>query len=267
MKTQTVNSIFNLVTGMRKSIIKIILCTLFLSAFAIGHSHAGTWRDEFDEAKLNDWERIVKENPLSAAWETEGGLLIASIKKPKQVQVRASDFLRWKARQFQLARLTVVGEEIRYERFNQDVKGELSLFLGKRKPAPDLAEGYIFNPGATEKMVLSANGVYKMGKVKARYNDRFQLASDHLKVVFDTGKFQLFTQDILLTEFFDDEIVLIDVVGLIVTYRPLGDWSMASISTFSISGRDIPNHNSLDVQLRETQLTTTWGALKRSEQY
>lgn len=56
-------------------------------------------------------------------------------------------------------------------------------------------------------------------------------------------------------------------VGLVVFYRHNADISMASISTFSISGRDIPNHNSLDVQLRMPQLTTIWGTLKHSLEY
>ncbi len=237
------------------------------STFAVGYSQAGTWRDAFDETKLNDWERILEDNPWSAAWEVEEGLLIASIKKPPQIQVNASDLLIWKARQFQLPRLTVIAEEMRYGQFQHNGKSEFSLFLGKRLPAPDFIEGYMFSPEDTEKMTLTAKGVYRIGKVKAQYHDRFQLTTNHLKVVFDTGKFRLFTQDILLTEFFDDEIVLIDVVGLIISYRPFGDQSMASINTFSISGQDIPNHNYLDVKLRGTHLTSTWGTLKGSDHH
>ena len=254
--------IFNLVTHMGKYIIKIGLWTVLLSAFA-GYSHAGTWRDEFDGENLNGWERGLEVNRWSATWETENGLLSVRIEKPEQWHIRAADFLHWNPHQFQLNRLVVVGKEIHYERFAQDVKGNLCLFLGKRKPAPDFAEGYIFCPSFTEEMEFSEKGVYKRGKFKALYIDRFKFTSEHLKVVFDKGKFQLRTHDILLTDFFDDEIDFIDVVGLIVLYVPFGAWSTASISTFSISGRDIPNHNSLDVQLRNTQLTTTWGKLKR----
>ena len=254
--------IFNLVTHMRKYIIKIGLWTVLLSAFA-GYSHAGTWRDEFDGENLNGWERGLEVNRWSATWETENGLLSARIEKPEQVHIRAADFLHWNAHQFRLNRLVVVGEEIYCEWFARDAKGELCLFLGKRKPAPDFAEGYIFCPCFTEKMKFSEKGVYQRGEHKADYIDRLKFTTEHLKVVFDKGKFQLWTYDILLIDFFDDEIDFIDIVGLIVLYVPFRDWSTASISTYSISGRDIPNHNSLDVQLRNTQLTTTWGKLKR----
>ena len=250
---------------MRKYIIIITLFVLLSITFAVGYSQAGTWKDVFENTKLNDWERILENNPWSAAWETEEGFLLASIKKPPQIQVNASDLLIWKARRFQLPRLTVLAEEIRYGQFQHNNNSELSLFLGKRQPAPDLIEGYMFSPEDTEKMTLTAKGVYRLGKVKAQYHDRFQLTTNHLKVVFDTGKFRLFTQDILLTEFFDDEIVLIDVVGLIISYRPFGDQSIATIDTFSISGQDIPNHNYLDVQFRVTHLTSTWGTLKDSD--
>ena len=255
--------IFNLVTHMRKYIIKIGLWTVLLSAFTIGYSYAGTWRDLFDGENLNGWERTVKENRWSATWKIENGLLFARIEKPKQVQIRAADFLQWKAHKLQLNKLVVVGEEMYCELFDRDDEGELCLFLGKRKPAPDFAEGYIFSPCSTEEMEFSEKGVYKVDETKASYLDRLKFTTEHLKVVFDTGKFRLITKDILLTEFFDANIVSIDVIGLIVLYRHSGDWSTASISTFSISGRDIPNHNSLDVQLQNTQLTTTWGKLKR----
>lgn len=244
---------------------KYITITVLLSLTLCGLSHAGTWRDEFDEAKLNDWERILDDNPWSATWETEAGLLVTSIMKPKHILVNASDLLRWKARQFQLPRLTVVSKGIQYKRFENNVSSDLSIFLGKRKPAPDFIEGYVFSPEYTEELTITAKGVYKFGKVKAQYHDRFHVTTYHLKVTFDAGKFRLFTQDILLTEFIDDEIVLIDVVGLIISYRPFGDHSMASLNSFSISGKDIPNHNSLDVQLRGTHLTSTWGSLKSSE--
>lgn len=242
-----------------------ITITVLLSLILCGLSHAGTWRDEFDEAKLNDWERIFDDNPWSATWETEGGLLTTSIMKPKHILDNASDLLRWKARQFQLPRLTVVSKGIHYGQFQHNVRSELSLFLGKRKPAPNFIEGYVFSPEDTEKLTITEKGVYNFGKVKAKYHDRFHVTTNHLKVIFDTGKFRLFTQDILLTEFIDDEIVLIDVVGLIISYRPSGDHSMASLNAFSISGQDIPNHNYLDVHLRGTHLTSTWGSLKSSE--
>ena len=254
--------IFNLVPHMREYIIKIGLWTVLLSTFTIGHSYAGTWRELFD-GHLNRWERGIKENRWSTTWKTENGLLFARIKKPEQWGITAADFLQWKAHKLQLNKLVVVGEEIYCEWFARDAEGELCLFLGKRKPSPGFAKGYIFSPCFTAEMEFSEEGVYKDGITKAIYRDRLKFTAEHLKVVFDTGKFRLITKDILLSEFFDADIVSIDVIGLIVLYIHFGDWSTASISTFSVSGQDIPNHNSLDVQLQNTQLTTTWGKLKR----
>ena len=258
--------IFNFALHIRKYFIKIAICAVFLSALTIGHGYAGVWKDLFDEPELIGWERIVEDNPWFASWEFDGlvpGILIGTIEEAKQEQVTAADFLHWNAHQFQLAKVAVVGEEIRYLRGNRNVSGELCLFLGKRQPEPEFAAGYIFSPEKTTKMQFTANGVYKIGEVKVNYDDRFRLTSGHLKVVFDAGKFQLYTQKLLITEFFDSDIPMIDVAGLMVVHKPPGSWFDATISTFSISGNGIPNHNFLDVQMHETQLTTTWGALKR----
>ena len=258
--------ILNFALHMRKYFIKIAIWAVLLSALTIGHGYAGVWKDLFDEPELIGWERIVEDNPWFASWEFDGlvpGILIGTIEEAKQEQVTAADFLHWNAHQFQLTKVTVVGEEIHYLRGNMNNSGEFCMFLGKRQPEPDFAAGYIFSPEKTTKMQFTANGIYKIGEVKVNYDDRFRLTSGHLKVVFDAGKFQLYTQNILITEFFDAEIPMIDVAGLMVIHRPPGSWFDATISSFSISGDGIPNHNSLDVQMQETQLTTTWGALKR----
>ena len=258
--------IFNLVMGRKQTTIVAILCSVILSVFIIGHSHAGTWRDDFDRNELNGWERIVEENPWFAKWilQDDPGRLYGRIVKPKQEGVTAADFLHWNLHKFQLKHLTVVGEEIHYNRNAHNRSGELCLFLGKRQTEPNFAEGYIFSPEKATKMQFTANGVYKRGEVKADYSLMFRLtSSSKLKVVFSNGKFRLFTQDLLITEFFDVEIPTIDVVGLMVVFEFPGQWFVGDILTFSVSGQGIPNHNSLDVQLRSTQLTTTWGELKR----
>ena len=271
MKIKTINTnsrflcVFNIVVCMRKHIFNIMLWTVLLSACIIEANHAGTWIDDFDGEVLNGWERIVEENPWFAKWGLidDPGRLYGDIVKPKQEDVTAADFLHWNAHQFQLDRLTVVGEEMRYPRHAPDISGELCLFLGKRQTEPNFAKGYIFSPEKATQMQFTANGVYKKGEVKADYSLMFRLTSGNLKVVFRNGKFRFFTQDLPITEFFDDEIPMIDVVGLMVVHKFPGRWFNSSISTFSISGQGIPNHNSLDVQLQGTQLTTTWGELKR----
>ena len=257
--------IFNLATGMKKHIVKTLLCAVLLGTFAIGHNHAGTWRDEFDGNELNGWERIFEEDPWFVEWELidEPFRLFSSIFMPKEADVTAADFLYWNAHPFQLDKLKVVGEEIRYPRHAPDISGELCLFLGKRQAAPDFATGYIVSPERVTKMQFTENGVYKKGEVKAEYGLMFRLTSGDLKVFFDTGTFQIFTQDLFITEFFDVEIPTIDVVGLMVAFEFPGRWFDGTISAFSVSGSSIPNHNVLDVRLESAHLTTTWGALKR----
>ncbi|MDE0638053.1 MAG: hypothetical protein OXI43_19610 [Candidatus Poribacteria bacterium] len=265
--------IFNLTAFRKKRVMKIVLCAILLTTYAIVPSHAGTWRDDFDDINLNGWERIVEENPWFADWEVSPftiGRFLAVIEKPEQKQGTAADFLHWNAHQFQLDKITVVGDEIRYPRVpnKPGMPGELCLFLGKRQPSPDFAEGYIFSPEKTTRIQFTENGVYKKGEVKEDYALMFRLTSEHLKVVFEVGKFQLWTQDLLITEFFDDDIPMIDVVGLISVCEFLGQWFDGTISTFSITGSGIPQYYLLDeqlreVQLRERQLTTTWGKLKR----
>ena len=73
----------------------------------------------------------------------------------------------------------------------------------------------------------------------------------------------LFTQDLFIEEFIDADINPVDVIGLVVLNRLPGRRFIGRISTFSVSGKDIPNNNTLNVHQHSTQVTTTWGELKR----
>ena len=270
--------IFDPYSFVRKYLILLVSYAILLSACTIESSHADTWIDDFDEEDHNGWELVVKGRPFFAKWTTfkdnpgwlpvDEGYLEGHIQKPHAEHLTAADFLHWNAPQFQLENLTAVGEEINYVRHHRDVSGELGFFLGKRLPNPDFAEGYIFSPEKTTKMKFSDKGVFKIGEVKADYKLMFRLTSENLRVIFDTGIFQLFTQDLLITEFFDAEITKIDVVGMMVVFEFPGNWFNGTISTFSISDSGILQPNNFneqarEVQLREMQLTTTWGELKR----
>lgn len=270
--------IFHPYSCKRKYIFFVASCVIFFSTYTIVLSNADTWIDDFDEGDLKGWVRVVKGMPFFVRWRTTidipgwlpvgEGHLSGRIHRPDGEHLTAADFLHWNAHQFQQEKLTVVCEDINYVLHKREVSGELGLFLGKRLPEPNFAEGYIFSPEKTTKMRFSDKGVFKKGGVRADYALMFRLTSGNLRVVFDTGKFQLFTQDLLITEFFDAEMTKIDVIGMMVVFEFPGDWFNGTISTISISASGIPENNILDkqvreVQLREMQLTTTWGKLKR----
>ena len=209
----------------RKYITNIVLWTVLLSVFLSEHGYAGTWRDTFDGNELNGWERIVEENPWRADWKLVKGALYSDIVNRPPEQFTIADFLRWNAHQFELNRITVEGKEINYSLHGQILlSGQFCLFLGKQKPAPDFAEGYIFSPEETAKMRFSVTGEFIKGETQAKYGLMWRLTRGHLKVVFDTGRFQLFAQDILVTEFSDANIDVIDVVGLLILCDWHADW-------------------------------------------
>ena len=49
------------------------------------------------------------------------------LRNHKREHLTAADFLRWNAHQFQLEKLTVVGDEIDYVRHRREVSGELGF--------------------------------------------------------------------------------------------------------------------------------------------
>ena len=257
--------ILNVVPGRKKHIVRMVFCTAFLSCFLSGSIYAGTWREQFDDKDLNGWERIREDNPWNADWISIDSFLYSEVFNRKQEHLTKADFLHWNAHQFRLKRISVESEEINYLLRGRAISmsGQLCLFIGKRIPEPDFAEGYIISPEEISKMRFSEKGDFTKGESIAEYDLMWRLTRGNLKVAFNAGQFRLFTQHILVTEFFDPDITLIDVVGLLILCDSDADWFEGSISTFSVSGEGIPNHNFLDIQLRQEHLTTTWGALKR----
>lgn len=261
-------SIFKLVLGRKQIIIKSFLSLVLLIVFLSGHSYAEVWNDSFDEG-LKGWEQFRKGNNWNAKWEAVAGILFANIQNlgdlPHICDKNSGDFLHWKIIQFNFEQLTIVGEEITYPQEGEDGMGELCLFIGKRQDDPDLAvQGYIISPEEVSKVTLSEIGRYSRGKTKAWYGNIFQKTTRNLTVVFDTGHFKVYTNGDLITEFIDENLKTIDIVGLLITGHVGGQWFGSRISSISITDKVIPKGN-LAVQLRDTQLTTTWGQLKQFE--
>ncbi len=247
-------------------IVKPFLSLVLLCVFLSGYSYAAVWNDSFDE-KLIGWERFW--GGRNVKWQVLAGFLFANIdnvgKLPPICGENTGDFLRWKISRSNFEQLTIVGEELTYPQEGKYGLGELCLFIGKRQDDPGLViEGYIVSPEEVSKVTLSKNDGYRRGKTKAWYGDKFQKTTQNLTAVFDTGHFQVQTGDDLIAEFDDENIKSIDTVGLFLTCHLRGMWFGSRISSISLTDNAIIKPN-LAVQLRGTQLTTSWGALKRSE--
>lgn len=266
-KFYTFLPIFRTVIDKKKIVLKSFLSLVLVCVLLCGHSYAEVWKDSFDDEKLKGWERIWLGNRGDTEWKAVAGLLFVNIdsheRLPPVCDKNTAEFLHWKIVQFNFEQLTIVGEEIIYPQEGEEGMGELCLFIGKRQDDPDLtAQGYIVSPEEVSKVTISEKGKYSRGKTKAWYGDIFQDTTRNLTAVFDSGHFQVYTNDDLITEFTDENLKTIDIVGLLITCHHGGRWFGSRISSISISDKAIIQHN-LAVQLRGTQLTTTWGALKR----
>ncbi len=260
--------IFSTVIDKKMVILKTFLSLVLLCVFLSGHSYAEVWSDSFDDEELKGWERNWQGNILRVKWEAVAGFLFANIQKddlPQICEKNTADFLHWKIIQFNFEQLTIVGEEIIYPQEGREGMGELCLFIGKRQDDPDLTvQGYIVSPEEVSKVTFREIGRYSRGKTKAWYGNIFQDTTRNLTAVFDSGHFQVRTNDDLITEFVDENLKTIDIVGLLITCHRGGQWFGSRISSISISDEAIIKPN-LAVQLRGTQLTTTWGDLKQFE--
>ncbi len=251
----------------KQTIIKSFLSLVLLCVFLNGYSNAKVWKDSFDNGDLKGWERIWLGNQGRSSWHVVGGFLFANIdifgKLPPICDKNTAEFLHWKIIEFDFDQLTIVGEEISYPQEGKDGMGELCLFIGKRQDDPDLsAEGYIVSPEEISKVTFSKNGKYSRGKTKAWYGDIFKDTTRNLRTVFDSGHFQVWTNNRLITEFLDENLKTIDIVGLLTTCHVGGQWFGSRISSISITDKATIDRN-LAVKLHGSQLTTTWGALKR----
>ena len=249
---------------------KLAFSVVLLSILCILNGNAGNWVEQFDDELTKGWERISGVAEWRVRWEAVEGILFTEIRRPElpgSCEETDADFLHWTAHQFRLDSLTVIGSEIVYPPPGRNTWGQLALFLGKRQTSPDfVAKGYYFSPEMATEVTFRENEGYTKGKTISVYDKQFKLTTKNLKVTFDSGKFRVLSGTMLLSDFNDVTIPEIDVVGLLTICHNEGDWFGGSISSFSISGSGIPNHNqSLDVQLRDTQLSTTWARLKEFE--
>ena len=89
---------------------------------------------------------------------------------------------------------------------------------------------------------------------------RFQHEIQHLKIVFDGGRFQVFSAENLVAEFVDVEFLTINLLGLMI-FGPLAVG--ANMDEFSISGPGIPDGAEKVAVRSLKKLATAWGGIKR----
>lgn len=219
--------------------------------------HAGQWRDTFEQEDLPDWTLLSEkaEKIWESEWKVSNGNLNVNIKLVRDLEI--SDFLQWTARQLDTQSLIVKVHSMDTFRVNDMPQGELGVFLGKDLPRgkDDFATGYFFSKIYVDAIQFDKNGKYIKGDKKASFFHRLQL-----EIQFQAGHFWLFSEDVLLTEFVDPELLRINVVGLLALTNGVADEFRGRLDTFIISAPQIPNNN-FAVQSKG-KLVTTWSKLK-----
>lgn len=252
-----------------RSIIPVLLISVILCVILRCPCYAKVWKDSFDDEELKGWEHIWLGNQDGTKWEAVAGFLFANIRNagalPPGCDKNTAGFLHWKIVEFNFEQLTMIAEEITYPQEGEDGMGELCLFIGKRQDETELAaEGYIVSPEEISKVTFSEKDGYSRGKTKAWYGKIFKDTTRNLTTVYDSGHFQVWTNQHLITEFLDENLKTIDIVGLLITCHFGGHWFGSRITSISITDKATTDR-SLAVRLRGTQLTTTWGLLKQFE--
>jgi hypothetical protein len=85
---------------------------------------------------------------------------------------------------------------------------------------------------------------------------------EQIKVVFDSGRFQVFSEYELLMEFIDEQFPEISVVGILA--GPTDGSDSDILDNFHVSGPDIPDGSGdgMAVTARD-KFAITWGQVKR----
>ncbi len=248
---------------LKKSLIKsrmlYVLIFLLISWF-ITIGHTGTWRDNFNDDRLNGWTHITTARraaePWESTWEVKDNMLetwlTVHFNNPRLGMV--ADFLELTAFPLQDKHFVVEGISIKKSRI-----GSFGIAIGVRLPPEDRKFGsvYLFHTWGIRQMQFDETGHFFIVDPPGIF---FDSQIEHLKVVFDAGHFQVFSADEWVKEIEDAAFETINLLGLMI----FGDGlDFATMDEFVISGPGIPDGGG-DLAVHPTnKLATTWGSLKR----
>lgn len=247
----------------------ILVCVLAVPVL-VSASFGGTWRDSFEDGVLNGWEQDIA--------ESEGGEWRVCWKaRADSLEVRVDDIRPWNPdipRLFNhaIAFLELIAFELDGEHLvvnGLSIKGEGMTFgiaIGQRYPPSDGRLGIVYHFsswGHILKLSFSGNGgIRGLKPPKINYvnpKKPVDIQIEHLKVLFDTGHFQLFSADNLVAEFVDPEYKTVDLVGMMILGEVPGT---GSLDEFIISGPGILDGTGSVAVHFMTKLATTWGGIK-----
>ena len=249
-----------------------VLCVFFVWPQPPG-SMAGTWTDNFNDGNLNGWTRPsdgVKDKHWDAIWQSKDEVLDVIIQPngrpmPKdwkhEVINIACDFLQLTAFPISASKLTVEAT------FFQG--SDIGIALGSPSPFPDrIGSLYVFTRAFVWNTTLFPNGEGVDLPLNPPIKGEILFGAievlpiippgQPMKVVFESGRFQVFSQGELLVEFVDEAYPKIELVGIYAQQLLDVHISRKTLDDFLISG---PN---LAVRPRG-KLATTWGDVKNGK--
>ena len=247
----------------------ILICALVFS-LVVGASYGGTWRDSFEDGVLNGWEPDVEKRTAEwrVRWATRADSLEVHVKDTRpwnldisRLSQHITAFLALTAFELDEEHLVVEGISVKREHM------AFGIAIGQRYPPSVGWFGtvYHFNIwGYIRKLNFIGTGGFRgLKPPKVNYvnpEKPVDTKIEHLRVVFDTGRFQLFSADNLVAEMVDPEYKTVDLVGIMIWGETCGS---GSLDESVISGPCIPNGTGNVTDQPTNKLVTTWGCIKR----
>ena len=198
-----------------------VACILLFVLFAAA-SHAVTWRDSFEDGRLNGWQQPENE-------------IIGEIVGYEVLWTTGNDRLNVQV-------LDLPPPDVKFAFFS------LHLVVEGVHCPESFAGIESFPPLQSFSLSQTAEIAYVLST-----------PFEHLKVVFSAGRFQVYSADKLMATMIDLEYETVDLVGLMIWGEVPGS---GSLDEFVISGSYIPNGTGNVINQPTDKLVTTWACIK-----
>ena len=253
----------------------ILLFVLFAAS-----SHAGTWRDSFEDGILNGWRqpghsRLGEIVGYKVHWTTGNDRLNVQVLDiplpplapsppfkpapgPSRLFKPALTFLEFTAFRLEEEHLVVGGAGM-VERFMT-----FGIAIGQHYPPGDRRTGIVYlfgSRGQIKKVSFSRSGSFSGRKTaEIDYVNPKIKETGYLKVIFNAGHFQVYSADGLKATMVDLDYETVDLVGIMIWGEVPG---AGSLDEFVISGPCIPNGTGNVSNQPADKLVTRWACIKR----